>query len=96
MEGFEFDYLMNGIHNVLTDKDWGMHVLICFELSKASKTSLVELGNKHDPGLQWDFNMPVVGSENGRACFNIAWRSKEKKDDTNLMGIKQKIITEWN
>lgn len=97
MEGFEFDNLMGGINNVLTDKDWGMHVLICFELSKASKQSLVELGNE-DPGLQWDFSIPVVGSENGRACFNIAWRSREKKDDnnTNLLGIEQKINTEWN
>ena len=94
-EGFEFENLMGGINNVLTDKDWGIHVLICFELSKASKQSLVELGNE-DPGLQWDFSIPVVGSENGRACFNIAWRSREKKDGTNLLGIEQKITTKWN
>ena len=93
MEGFEFDNLMGGINNVLTDKDWGMHVLICFELSKASKQSLVELGNE-DPGLLWDFNIPVVGRENGRACFNIAWRSREKKDDTTLLDIDQKITNE--
>ena len=93
-EGFEFDNLMGGINNVLTDKDWGMHVLICFELSKASKQSLVELGSKNEPGLRWDFNMPVVGSENGRACFNIASRSRDKKDDTNLLSIDQKITNE--
>lgn len=94
-DGFDIESLMNGANHILTSNEWGMHILICFELSKSSKQSLVDLGNnENDPGLVWDFNIPVEGSENGRGCFNVAWRSKEKKDN-NILGIEEKLITEW-
>lgn len=94
-DGFDIDQLMDGTNHVLTSQDWGLYVLICFELSKSSKQSLVELGNNEDERrLVWDFNVPVEGSENGRGCFNVAWRSVSNRN-TNPLGIEHKIITEW-
>ncbi|KAL7528105.1 hypothetical protein ACHAXR_002272 [Thalassiosira sp. AJA248-18] len=92
-EGFDIDRLMGGnINDVLTPHDWGMHVLICFQLSKASKQSLVDLGHDNIPGLVWDFDIPVEGSENGRAGFNLARR--RRKQDARGLGVDQ-ITTEW-
>lgn len=91
-EGFDLEKLMGSTNSVLTPRDWGMHVLICFQLSKASKESLNELGNGNDPNLYWDFNIPVEGSENGRACFNLAQRCRQ--EDARGLVISQ-IATEW-
>lgn len=91
-EGFDLEKLMVSTNDVLTPHDWGMHVLICFQLSRSSQQSLVDLGSKHGPGLLWDFNLPVEGSENGRACFNLARRYRSQ--DTNVFGIDQ-ITTQW-
>ena len=95
-DGFDIEQLMDGTNNALTSQDWGLYVLICFELSKSSKQSLVELGNNDNEcrSLIWDFNVPVEGSENGRGCFNVAWRSANNRN-ANPLGIEQKIITEW-
>ena len=87
-EGFDLERLMGGINDVLTPHEWGMHVLICFQLSRASKESLVELGD----GVVWDFDVPVEGSENGRACFNLA--SRCRRQDASSLGIDQ-TTTEW-
>ena len=89
-EGFDMERLMSSINSVLTQQNWGIHVLICFQLSKASKQSLMELGH----GLEWDFTMPVEGSEKGRACFNLARRFCNEKDKRGFLEIDQ-IATEW-
>jgi hypothetical protein len=70
-EGFDISNLMDGINEVLTPYEWGMHVLICFELSKASKQYLDDMS-----GLDWHFDITVKGSENGRGCLNLAKRCK--------------------
>eukprot|EP00571_Detonula_confervacea_P016507 CAMPEP_0172307874 /NCGR_PEP_ID=MMETSP1058-20130122/8637_1 /TAXON_ID=83371 /ORGANISM="Detonula confervacea, Strain CCMP 353" /LENGTH=315 /DNA_ID=CAMNT_0013020167 /DNA_START=120 /DNA_END=1064 /DNA_ORIENTATION=+ len=91
-EGFDLDRLMEGVNDVLTPHDWGLHVLICFQLSRSDKESLVELGDKNGSGLVWDFDIPVEGSENGRGCFNLGRR----RQDTNVLGIDQiTAATEW-
>jgi len=79
-DGFDMEQLMHGTNHVLTNRDWGLYVLICFELSKSSKQSLVELGNNECRSLIWDFNVPVEGSENDRGCFNVAWRSANNRN----------------
>ena len=83
---------MKSTNSVLIDEAWGMHVLICFQLSKASKQSLSELGGNSEPGLTWDFDIPVEGTENGRARFNLAWRSAGQS--TGVAGVDH-ITTEW-
>lgn len=75
-EGFDIGKLMDGVNAVLTSYEWGMHVLICFQLSKASKQYLDVM-----PGLGWNFDIPVKGSENGRGCFNLAKRCKSQRGD---------------
>ena len=70
-EGFDIGKQMHEINEVLTPYEWGMYVLICFELSRASKQCLEDI-----PGLDWNFNIPVEGSENGRGCFNLAKRHR--------------------
>ena len=70
-EGFDIGNLMDGVNEVLTPYEWGMHVLICFELSKASKQYLDDMS-----GLDWHFDITVKGSENGRGCLNLAKRCK--------------------
>lgn len=72
-EGFDVERLMGGINDVLVPHGWGMHILICFPLSVASKRILEEL-----PGLVWDFDIPVEGSEDGRASFNLARRCRRQ------------------
>ena len=80
-EGFDCDTLQKGIDQVLTSKDWGMHVLICFPLIKGIKENLTELGQQLDEqNLFWRFDLPVQGSENGRASFNVGKRSLWKLD----------------
>lgn len=79
-EGFDSDLekLMAGIDGVLTCQEWGISVLICFQLSSASKQSLVELvdrGKSSAPALFWDFDVPVEGSEIGKTTLNLARRS---------------------
>ena len=96
-EGFDSDLekLMGGIDAVLTQRDWGMYVLVCFQLSKSNR-ELVELtdhGESHNANLFWDFDIPVEGSENGRATFNLATRCA--LDDKNRIGNVDRIITEW-
>jgi len=95
-DGFDMEQLMHGTNHILTNQDWGLYVLICFELSNASKQSLVELSDNDNEcrSLIWDFNVPVEGSENGRGCFNVAWRSANNRN-ANPLGIEHKIITEW-
>lgn len=105
-EGFDSDVekLMNGVNDVLTPHAWGMHVLVCFQLSNASRQSLLELGGDNDAGedadnidrpehysnaLTWEFDVPVEGNENGRGTFNLAWRSKP-----DAVGIEQ-MTTTW-
>ncbi|KAL3795113.1 hypothetical protein ACHAW5_010400 [Stephanodiscus triporus] len=78
-EGFDVERLMGGINDVLVPHSWGMHVLICFPLSTASKRILEEF-----PGLEWDFDIPVEGSENGRASFNLARRCRRQGADVML------------
>ena len=80
-EGFDIDNLQKGLDQVLTENSWGIHVLICFPLSKGVKESLVELGQpgrsekcQSSSSLFWTFNLPVEGSENGRASFNVGRR----------------------
>ena len=84
---------MKSTDSVLTDEEWGMHVLICFQLGKASKQSLAELGGNGEPGLAWDFDIPVEGTENGRARFNLARRSAGQS--TGVVGGVDQITTEW-
>ena len=69
----------------------GNALFICFQLSKSNKQSLVELG-ENEPSLMWDFDLPVEGNENGRACFNLAQRSR--KGDATVLGVSQ-VTTEW-
>ena len=101
-EGFDADLerLMEGIQDVLTPQKWGIHVLVCFQLSNASKQILLQLRDELDSGcdapeneqdLFWDFNIPVVGSDKGRACFNVARRCNEG----NFYGTEQKLLTGW-
>ena len=93
-EGFDIERLVDSINDVLTPQDWGMHVLICFQLSKASKQSMIDLGiRRKETKLEWDFDIPVEGSENGRACFNLAHRSREP--GSNILGVDQGMTTEW-
>merc|ERR1712029_503372 len=74
-DGFEIEKLMRNINEVLTNHEWGIHVLVCFQLSKASKQSLVELGHCGDEYiLVWDFDIPVKETKKGRACLNLAHR----------------------
>lgn len=91
-EGFDLERLMESINGVLTPREWGVHVLICFKLSKASRRSLAEFRNNNNPSLVWDFNIPVEGSERGRACFNLARRSSNQP--ASNLGIEQ-MTTEW-
>ncbi len=128
-EGFDrdVDRLVRGIREVLTKEWWGMHVLICFRLSRSLKESLVELGtmdqgdvdidpfgggdgdaakfdesandsgdggNNNDLGntaLFWEFDIPVEGSEKGRASFNLAKRCEEWKSIHAL----EMVCTDW-
>eukprot|EP00584_Thalassiosira_punctigera_P015077 CAMPEP_0172561170 /NCGR_PEP_ID=MMETSP1067-20121228/91822_1 /TAXON_ID=265564 ORGANISM="Thalassiosira punctigera, Strain Tpunct2005C2" /NCGR_SAMPLE_ID=MMETSP1067 /ASSEMBLY_ACC=CAM_ASM_000444 /LENGTH=336 /DNA_ID=CAMNT_0013351153 /DNA_START=172 /DNA_END=1179 /DNA_ORIENTATION=- len=95
-EGFDLERLMGGINDVLTPHDWGVHVLICFQLSRSSKQSLAELGNSgydNEPSLVWDFDIPVEGSEDGRACFNLARRYRGQGNGN--LGVEKMITTEW-
>ena len=68
-EGFEVDSLMNGVDEVLTSSDWGLHVLVSFPLTGMLKSSLDEMQD-----LKWQFDVAVEGSENGRGCLNVARR----------------------
>jgi len=97
-EGFDSDLekLMLGIDEVLTRHEWGVNILICFQLSKSNRKFLVELadrGESHNPTLFWDFDIPVEGSENGRATFNLARRCalNEKNRIVNV----DNMITNW-
>mmetsp|Transcript_31298 Transcript_31298/g.58032 ORF Transcript_31298/g.58032 Transcript_31298/m.58032 type:complete len:332 (+) Transcript_31298:177-1172(+) len=93
-EGFDLERLMGSVDGVLTHREWGVHVLICFQLSKASKQGLAEFGNSEsNPSLLWDFDIPVEGSENGRACFNIAQRGRGQ--GTSGLGVDKQLTTEW-
>mmetsp|Transcript_14639 Transcript_14639/g.30848 ORF Transcript_14639/g.30848 Transcript_14639/m.30848 type:complete len:461 (-) Transcript_14639:75-1457(-) len=120
-EGFDRDVerLVGGIREVLTKERWGMHVLVCFRLSRSLKESLVELGtigrvdtaSSHRDGvggatngyddddddglgntaLFWEFDIPVEGSETGRASFNLAMRCEERKSIHEL----ETLCTDW-
>lgn len=92
-EGFDLERLMGGINEVLTPLEWGVHVLICFQLSKASKKGLEDLGSGYEPSLTWDFDVPVEGSEKGRACFNVGRRCSSKY--ANALGVDH-LTTEWS
>lgn len=70
-DGFDISKQMQGINEVLTPHDWGLHVLISFELSSASKQCMNDM-----PGLVWNFDIPIEGSKNGRGCFNLAKRCR--------------------
>ena len=98
-EGFDSDLekLMDGIDAVLTRREWGISILICFQLSTSSKQSLVELASSGkdnaSTALFWDFDCPVEGSENGRATFNVARRSSFR--ETGVVDVDH-MITNWN
>ena len=96
-EGFDSDLekLMVGVDDVLTRHEWGMYILICFELSKSNRKFLVELadrGESHNTTLLWDFDIPV-GSENGRATFNLARRCA-LTEENRIINIDH-MITDW-
>ena len=101
-EGFDSDLekLMGGIDEVLTRHEWGISILICFQLSTASKESLIELAGGRDnsndnaPTLFWDFDIPVEGSENGRATFNLARRRSDALHENGLVDVDH-MITDW-
>lgn len=59
-DGFDISKQMQGINEILTPHDWGVHVLKSFELSYASKECMNNM-----PGLVWNFDIPVEGSKNG-------------------------------
>lgn len=97
-EGFDSDIekLMGGIDGVLTKRDWGMSILVCFQLSKSNRNFLIELANRgesHNPNLFWDFDIPVEGSEKGRATFNVARRCAPH--EKNRIGNVDHMITDW-
>ena len=89
-EGFDLEKLYGGINDVLTCEDWGALCLVCFRLSRATKQSLVESGNgRQRSQLLWDFDIPLEGSDGGRASFNLARR--RKRTCTNSV---RNIVTE--
>eukprot|EP00985_Skeletonema_marinoi_P010057 scaffold4733_cov119-Skeletonema_marinoi.AAC.4 len=97
-EGFDSDLekLMAGIDDVLTRREWGMSILVCFQLSKSNREFLIELadcGTSHNPNLFWDFDIPVQGSEKGRATFNLARRCA--LDEKNRIVNVEHMITDW-
>jgi hypothetical protein len=98
-EGFDSDLekLMDGIEAVLTRREWGISILICFQLSTSSKQSLVELASSGkdnaSTALFWDFDCPVEGSENGRATFNVARRSSLREN--GIVDVDH-MITNWS
>ncbi|KAL7550871.1 hypothetical protein ACHAWF_014077 [Thalassiosira exigua] len=81
-EGFDIQSFMEGMNDVLTTNNWGRHILICFRLSKSPKQDLIDLGNVNKPGLAWDFDIPVAGSEVGRASFNMGRRRERQQNIT--------------
>jgi len=68
-EGFEVDSLMNGVDEVLTSSNWGVHVLVSFPLTTFQQSSLEDMRD-----LKWQFDVAVEGGENGRGCLNVARR----------------------
>ena len=97
-EGFDSDLkkLMGGIDAVLTRREWGIYVLVCFQLSKSNReffTELTDRGESHNPNLFWDFDIPVEGSENGRATFNLATRCA--LNDKNRIVNVDGMMTDW-
>ncbi len=97
-EGFDSDLekLMGGIDTVLTHRDWGIYVLVCFQLSKSNReffNELTDRGESQNPNLFWNFDIPVKGSENGRATFNLATRCA--LDDKLRIGNVDRMITDW-
>jgi hypothetical protein len=91
-DGFDVETLQRGVDSVLTPSDWGMHVLICFPLIKGMKENLVELGQRDtERCLFWSFDLPVEGSQNGRASFNVGKRSLWK-----FMPDVDRLQTSWN
>lgn len=97
-EGFDsdLDKLMLGIDEVLTTHEWGVSILICFQLSKSNRKFLVELadrGESRNSTLFWDFDIPVAGSENGRGTFNLARRCAI--DEKNRIVNVDNMITDW-
>ena len=77
-DGFDLEKLVTSVNSVLTPREWGMHVLVCFPLSRSTKQSLDDLGNSSVPNLAWEFDIPVKGSENGRARFNLGFRCSRR------------------
>ena len=97
-EGFDSDLekLMGGIDTVLTQREWGIYVLVCFQLSKSNRELFIELtdgGESDNPNLFWDFDIPVEGSENGRATFNLATRCA--LNDKNRIVTVDRMMTDW-
>lgn len=94
-EGFDVNMLQAGVNQVLTPEIWGMQVLICFPLMKGTRESLVEFGQetktRNERDLFWRFDIPVEGSEDGRASFNVAKRSLWK-----LQPEVETLQTRWN
>jgi len=54
---------------------------------------LADRGESHNPNLFWDFDIPVEGSEKGRATFNVARRCAphEKNRIVNV----DHMVTDW-
>ena len=76
-EGHDVGRLMGGVNDVVVPHAWGLHVLICFPPSASVRRSLEESSS----GLAWEFDVPVEGSENGRATFNLARRCRGQGAD---------------
>lgn len=76
-EGHDVGRLMGGVNDVVVPHAWGLHVLICFPPSASVRRSLEESSS----GLAWEFDVPVEGSENGRATFNLARRYRGQGAD---------------
>ena len=87
-EGQDVERLVGGVNDVLVPHAWGLHVLICFPLSASVRRSL----EGSSPGLAWEFDVPVEGSEDGRATFNLARRCRGQGAD--VLSINR-ISTEW-
>ena len=91
-EGFDVDVLQRSVNQVLTPNEWGMHVLICFPLANGTKERLVQLGQQsEEQNLYWRFDLPIEGSENGRASFNIGKRNLWKLEPS-----VETLQTKWN
>jgi hypothetical protein len=87
-DGHDVERLVGGMNDVLVPHCWGLHVLICFPLSASVKRSLEE----SSPSLDWEFDVPVEGSEGGRATFNLARRCRGQGEDVRIDRISTERI----